>query len=252
MSKTGTFVVGTIVGLIIGGGLIYYLFVGAPQAVVKPGEPISVPDAAGTPAGTAQIVLREEFFNSILQTIFRDMNAPSYPLKLASAPTSNDPKATRYGLMQENQCDGKIKLLAQGSDIQTGVRFEESKINAPLAFSGNASVFGSCFEFNGWSQANLELRFDKENQIVYGIINVETVNLDGISPAFTGVVTPLIQNALNQNVNPIRIIDGKQLSVNLPISAANGNFQASVSDVRAEVRDKALNLYVTYDFKGSK
>ena len=38
--------------------------------------------------------------------------------------------------------------------------------------------------------------------------------------------------------------------VNLPVAAANGNLQAKVTDVRAEVKDRALNLYVIYDFAG--
>ena len=95
------------------------------------------------------------------------------------------------------------------------------------------------------------MRFDENKQIVYGIVNVETVNLDGIAPFITNIVTPLIQDALNKNVNPIEIINGKNLSVDLPIAAMDGNFQANISDVRAEVKDKALNLYVSYAFNGS-
>lgn len=252
MSKILTFIIGAVAGLILGGGLIYYLFVGTPAAVVRPGEPILIPEATGPPSGTAQIVLKEEFFNSILQTIFRDLNEPEFPLKLATAPVSKDPQAIRYGLLQADQCEGTIKLLEKGSEVQTAVLFEGDKINSSLALSGKASVFGNCIEFNGWAKANLELRFEKEKQIVYGILNVETVNIDGISPILSGIVTPLIQNALNQNVNPIEIVNGKQLSVKLPISATNGNFQAAISDVRAEVKDKGLNLFITYDFTGDK
>lgn len=252
MGKTLTFILGALIGLILGGLLTYYLFVGTPQSLVKPGQPIKAPEAAGTPNGTAQIVLKEEFFNSILQTIFKDMKEPSFPLQLGSNIQKNNSDATQYGLLQQKTCEGRIKLLQQGSDVQTGVRFENNKINAPLAFSGSANVFGNCIEFNGWSEANLELRFDSEKQIVYGVVNVQTVNLDGISPAFSGLITPLVQGTLNQNVNPIEIINGKQISVNLPIAATGGNLQANISDVRAEVKDKALNLYVSYDFAGNK
>lgn len=252
MGKTLTFIIGALVGIIFGGLLTYYLFIGTPQAPVKPGQPIKIPDAKGTPAGTAQIVLKEEFFNSILQTIFQDMSEPTFPLQLASDQFDVDKKATRFGLLQNGQCDGKIKLLKQGSDVQTGVQFENNQIKAPLAFSGNANVFGNCIEFKGWSKANLELRYDDQKKNVYGIVNVETVNLDGISPVFSAVITPLVQNTLNQNVNPIQIINGQQISVNLPITATDGTLQANISDVRAEVKDKALSLFVSYDFAGSK
>lgn len=252
MSKTITFILGAVVGLIFGGVLTYYLLVGTPQALEKPGQLVQAPNTEeNKPSGTAQIVLNQEFFNSILQTMFDEMEAPSYPLKLSLNTTIKDSKSTKFAL-QNNQCEGKIKLLKEGSDVQTSVRFENNQMNVPLAFSGSANVFGNCVELKGWSQANLELRFDKEKQMVYGIVNVQTVNLDGIAPFITNIVTPLIQNALNQNVNPIEIINGKQISVDLPISAMGGNFQADIKDVRAEVKDKALNLYVTYDFQGKK
>ncbi len=249
MNKPITFILGALLGLILGGVLTYFMFVGTPQALEKPGELIKTPSSEGSPAGTAQIVLSEDFFNSILQTMFKDMKSPTFPLQLGLNETIDDPKAIKYAL-QNNTCEGAIKLIENGSDVQTGVRFENEKINAPLAFSGSANVFGNCVEFNGWSQANLELRFDEEDQIVYGFVNVETVNLDGIAPFITNIVTPIIQNALNQNVNPVKILDGKQISVDLPISAMDGNFQANISDVRAEVKEKALHLYVSYDFNG--
>lgn len=252
MSKTITFIIGAVVGLLLGGALAYYLFVGTPQALVKPGVPIQAPDANGSPVGTAQIVLKEDFFNAVLQTIFNDMDEPSFPLQLGSNQINTDPNATRYGLLQENKCESKIKLLQKGSDVQTSVLFENGKINAPLAFTGNANVLGSCYQFSGWAKANLELRFDKEKQIVYGVITVNTVNLDGVPVFAGGLITPLIQNALNQNVNPIEILNAKQLSVNLPITATNSNLQANISDVRAEVKEKSLNLFVTYDFAGNK
>jgi hypothetical protein len=44
-----------------------------PRAGKAPGAPIKPPDAT-VPAGTAQIVLRQDFFNDVLTTIFRDMN----------------------------------------------------------------------------------------------------------------------------------------------------------------------------------
>ena len=253
MSKFVTFLLGSLLGLVIGGALVFYLFGGAPRAAKAPGAPILPPDASGVPPGTAQIVLRQDFFNQVLQTIFRDMNAPAFPLNLMGQNTAENPEVVRYGLLQNaNQCEGKITLLPEGSGVQTGLRFENNRLAAPLAFTGSTSIFGNCINFTGWAQANMELRFDAEQQTVFGQINVETVNLDGITPIISGFVTPVVQGTINQRVNPIQILQGKQIALNFPIAATNGTLQANVKDVRSEVKDNALNLYVIYDFAGSR
>ncbi len=245
------FILGTLLGLVIGGALVFFLFGGAPRAATLPGEPIQPPDPNGSPAGTAQIVLRQDFFNNVLNTIFRDMNAPSFPLSIGEINNEN-PQATSFALLQQNTCEGKITLLPEGSGVKSGLKFENEKINAPLAFSGSTSVLGQCINFTGWAQANMALRFDANQQNVLGTINIETVNLDGVAPFVSGFVTPLVQGTLNQRVNPIQILQGQQIALNVPIAATNGNLQAKVKDVRAEVKDNALNLYVIYDFTGAK
>ena len=229
----GRLVIGLLIGLILGGALTFYFFVGVPQAVKAPGTPIQAPDPNGLPPGTAQIVLRQQFVNDALTTIFTDMKAPSFPLGEASA-----------------DCEGRITVQREGSGVQTGVSFENGKISAPLAFTGSyASPFG-CARFSGWAQSNFEMRFDQQSQTVFGQINVETVNLDGVNPIVSALVTPLVQSTLNTRVNPVRIIDGRQIAIDLPVVAADGNLKAAVNDVRAEVKDNALNLYVVYDSSG--
>ena len=229
----GRLVIGLLIGLVLGGALTFYFFVGVPRAAQPPGTPILPPDPNGVPGGTAQIVLRQQFLSEALGTIFREMNAPAFPL--------SDPST---------DCEGRITIQQEGSGVQTGVSFDNDRISAPLAFTGSyASPFG-CLRFSGWAQSNFEMRFDQQNHVVFGQLNVETVNLDGVNPVVSGLVTPLVQSTLNTRVNPIRILDGKQIAVDLPVAAANGNLQAQVTDVRAEVKDKALNLYVIYDFAG--
>lgn len=226
-------VIGLLIGIVLGGALTFYLFVGVPRAAVTPGTPILPPDPNGVPPGAAQIVLRQQFLNEALGTIFKQMNAPAFPLSSPSA-----------------DCEGRITVQQEGSGVQTGVSFDNNRISSPIAFTGSyASPFG-CLRFAGWAQANLEIRFDQQNQLVFGQINVETVNLDGVNPVVSALVTPLVQSTLNTRVNPVRILDGRQIAVDLPVAAANGNLQAAVSDVRAEVKDNALSLYVIYDFTG--
>lgn len=229
----GRLVIGLIIGLLLGGALTFYFFVGVPQGVLAPGSPIQPPDPGGLPAGSAQIVLRQQFLNESLGTIFQEMNAPAFPLSEPSA-----------------DCEGRITIQREGSGVQTGVSFDNDRISSPLAFTGSYSSPFGCVRFTGWAQANFEMRFDQQSQTVFGQINVETVNLDGVNPVVSALVTPLVQSTLNTRVNPIRILDGRQIAINLPVAAANGNLQAAVTDVRAEVKDKALNLYVIYDFAG--
>ena len=238
----GRFIVGLLVGLVGGGILVYLLFIGAPHASQYPGTPVRAPDAQGNPPGTAQLVLRQDLVNEALGTIFRDMNKPTFPLGSGGGNTDS----------QNGQCESRITILPEGSGVQTSVRFENNRLIAPLAFTGNYASPVGCLQFSGWAQSNLELRFDKDSQNVYGTINVETVNLDGVNPIFMGLITPIVQTTLNNRVNPVRIVDGHQLTINLPVAASNGSLQGSVQDVRAEVKDNALNLFVIYDLKGTR
>jgi hypothetical protein len=135
--------------------------------------------------------------------------------------------------------------------VQTGVRFENGKLEAPIAFSGTYNLpIGGCTQISGWAQSRMDLRFDQQSQSVLGLLSVETVNLDGVNPIFSALITPIVQSTLNARVNPVRIIDGRQIAVSVPVAAANGNLNAQVQDVRAEVKDNALNLFVIYGFSG--
>jgi len=227
------FIIGLLVGALLGGALSFVYFNGGMRATPAPGAPIKPPEAGAPPPGMAQIVLRQEFFNEVLNTILSDMNAPSFQLTQGQGGA---------------RCDNRITILNEGSGTQTGVTFAAGKIAAPLAFSGS---YPSMFGCPGRAQAALELRFDAERQAVFGQVNVETVDLDGVNPFFSALLTPVVQSTLNERVNPITIVDARQLAVNLPIEATGGTLQGKVSDVRAEVKDSALNLYVTYAFAGA-
>lgn len=251
MSKFLTLLVGVVLGLIIGAILTFYFFVGAPRAVQPPGNPIQPPDVNGSPSGTATIVLNQQFFDTVLGTIFRDMNAPAFPLNLTGQNNQTDFQPTKIAFLQSGNCDGKIILLPEGSGVKTGIRLENGKITAPLAFKGSYNL-GGCIEFSGWAQAGLNLRYDDNEKSVFGNINVETVNLDGVTPLVSGVIAQFVQNSLNQRVNPIVILRGQQIALSLPIAATDGTLNANVKEVRADIKENALNLYVSYDFKGTK
>jgi hypothetical protein len=129
------------------------------------------------------------------------------------------------------------------------VRVTGGKIIAPLAFTGSKNLFG-CQRFQGWAQASIDLRFDKDNQTVYGQINVEGVNLDGTPDIVGGVATLLVQRSINQRINPLTILRAPQLALAMPIQSTNGTLNAKVKDVRYEVVEGKLVLHLSFDFAG--
>lgn len=242
-------IIGILIGIVLGGGLTFYMFAGVPRAAQKPGAPVQPPDPTKT-SSAAQIVIKQDFFNEVLGTIFRDMKSPTFQLAEDTRPNNGEVRLENAAF-QDQACSSQISILKEGSGVQTGLRLDNNRISGPLAFSGSYnSVFG-CTKFTGWTNASLELRFDKAQQMVYGNINVETVNLDGVNPLLNGLVTPLVQSTLNTRVNPVKIIDGKQIAIDVPIASTGGKLQGSVNDVRADLSENALNLYITYDFTGA-
>jgi hypothetical protein len=244
-------------GLVLGGALVFFLFVGAPRAKPMPGSPVKPPEQGGDPPGTAIVTLDEKFFDALLATIFRDLGAPSFPLQVTSLTGERDAGgggAQLYSLaaLQGASCANSVVVAPEDSNVKTGVRLTEGKIMAPLAFSGSYSVFGNCMNFKGWAQANIDLRFDQAQQTVYGQITVEGVNLEGTSPIVGGFVTPLVQRAINERVNPLEIMRSSQLTLAIPVKASNGTLKAQVKDVRSEVKDTTLRLHITYDFSAQK
>jgi hypothetical protein len=242
MSRAVTFILGIVLGVVVGGALVLYFI--SPRGGASPaGVAIQPPDAQNPTAGTAVIQLKQEFFTPVFQSILREGSSPSFPLSLTGAP-SDQP-------VNEIAC-GKITLKPEGSGTTTAVKMENGQILVPIAFTGNVNAFGNCFDFNGWAQANLELRYDEAQQIVFGQINVQTVNLDGVAPVVSGLITPVVQSTLNSRVNPVQILRGDQIALKVPIKSTNSTLQAQVRDVRAEIKDNALSLYVTYNFTGEQ
>ena len=239
-----------LVGLVLGALVVLFLL-GAPKAKPLPGLPVQAPDPNGDVAGTAVVTLDEKFFDTLLASIFRDLGSPSFPLeltKLEQTPSDASILRTIPAALQDD-CPDLVVLKTEGSNVKTGVRFTGGKIIAPLAFTGSKNLFG-CQRFQGWAQASIDLRFDKEKQTVYGQINVEGVNLEGAPEIVGGIATLLIQRSINQRINPLEILRAPQLALAMPVQSSNGTLKAQVKDVRAEVTDGKLILHISYDFTG--
>jgi hypothetical protein len=241
-------IIGLLVGILVGGGIVFFAFGGARSAAAKPGEPIKPPDPQHPAA--AQVVIKEDLLNQVLTTIFQQMNPPSFPLQASAI----EPRQDVYRIIPalEEQCDSRIQVLPEGSGVRTGVAFKDGKITAPIAFKGSLQSMVGCIQFQGWAQAHLDLRFDAGQQAVYGVVSVDTVNLDGVNPLVSGIVTPIVQGTLNSRVNPILLLRGEQIGMNVPVASAGGDLKARASDIRAEVKDDEVIFSVDYTFEGEK
>lgn len=236
-----------VLGLILGAGVAVYLL-GIPRAKSHPGVAVTAPDPAGDPAGTVVVSLTNGFFDGLLGTIFKDLGAPSFQLAQSHIGTEEAFKTVAL----QGACTNTITLAPVGSNVKTEVQFTNGKVQAPLAFSGNYNLLGNCMQFKGWAQTSIGLRFDQANQTVYGQVEVEGVNLEGVNPVANNFVTVFVRNAIDQRVNPLELIRGQQLQLMIPVKASNGAVQARVKDVRAEMVDGALRMHISYEFSGAK
>jgi hypothetical protein len=247
------FILALLLGVVLGGALVYFLFVGAPGSKQAPGTAVREPDPSGPPPGTAVVELDEQFFNTLLGSIFSDLGPPTF--RLASEATRLTPGRRDFAFVraQAGGCQNQVVLAPEGGGVRTGVRLENGQVLAPLAFSGtyNVPLLG-CQNFRGTAEANIGLRFDAPAQTLYGQLNVAAVNLEGMSPLLSGPVTAFVQNAINQRVNPLVLMRGQQISLNIPVQATGGTLGAQATDIRSEVKDKRLRLQITYDFNGAK
>jgi hypothetical protein len=241
-----------LIGLVLGLVLAFY-FLGVSHAKMAPGTLVKPPEQGGDEPGTAVLTLDEKFFDALLGKIFKDMGAPTFPLqlgKLDQESAGDGGMTIRPALFQAGGggCQNQVVLANEGSNVRTGVRFGGGKIQAPMAFTGSYNLLGSCWQFKGWAQTGLQLSFDEANQKLYGQVSVEGVNLEGISPAVGGLITPLVQRTINERVNPVEMLRAEQLTLNIPVKATNNTLSAHVKTIHSEVADGALRLHITYDF----
>jgi hypothetical protein len=238
-----------VLGLVLGAGAAIFLL-GVPRAAHSlPGTAIQPPNPGGDAPGTAVVVLDQKLFADVLGGIFRDLSSPSFRIG-RSGPVATD--ASIHLASFAGGCTNTVTLLAESGNVKTGVQFAGGKITLPLAFSGNYNLLGSCMQFKGWAQTSVQLSFDQAKQTVYGQLNVEAVNLEGVMPIANNFVTVFVQNAINQQVNPLELLRASQIAPVIPVKASGGVVKAQVKDVRAEVLDGSLKLHITYEFSGAK
>lgn len=239
------YVVILVLGILLGGGAAIF-FLGAPPAKAVPGQAVQPPDKGGNPPGTVVIALEQSFVDAVLATTFSGLGTPTFQL----GQNREGGEHVEQALFQGG-CTNTITLLPEGSGVKTGVQFRNGNVNAPMAFTGSYNL-GGCMQFKGWAQTSIKLHFDQEKQTVFGYVTVEGVNLEGVNPIANNFVTVFVQGAINQKVNPLILVSEPQLSLMIPVKASNGAVKARAKDVRAEILDGSLKLYLTYEFSGVK
>lgn len=236
------YVVILVLGALLGAGAAIFFF-GIGPARSAPGVAVRPPDGQAPPA-TVVIGLDQNFIDAVLATTFSGLGTPTFQLSQSAGSEGFTTAALQGG------CTNSITLLPEGSGVKTGVQFKNGIVSAPLAFAGSYNFTGQCLQFKGWAQTNIKLYFEEPKQTVYGNVEVEGVNLEGVNPIANTFVTVFVQTVINQRVNPLVLVSEQQLSLLIPVKASNGTVKARAKDVRAEILDGSLKLHLTYEFSG--
>ena len=241
------YIVILLLGLLLGAGVAIFLL-GVPRLKSAPGTRVQAPASSEVANDTVVLTVGNGFFNDLLTTVFRDLGPPNF--NLAELETGGGLATIKPVAFQG--CANSVTLMSEGTDSKTQVHFANGKISAPLAFTGSYNLVGNCMQFKGRADTSIDLRFDQASQTVYGQMNVEGVNLEGVNPIANNFVTVFVRNAIDTKINPLELIRGQQLQLMIPVKASNGAVKAHVKDVRAQVADGTLKLFISYEFNGAK
>jgi hypothetical protein len=224
-------------------------------------------------AQTAEVTisLNEQFFDALLDAIFKNANPPEFPLALRQEEEKRRRGEEeilslddgRFQISQiyysENRkpktkdqnpaCNESIRLQREVDGVLTAVRFRDGKIYAPIAFSGNYNppLIG-CVGFSGWAETNVELEFDRQKQTLVGRAKVLNVNLSGTGGVGSSLITRLVQSSIDKKINPIPILQMDRVSFTVPIQNS-GALRMKAVGMRHEIADGALNVRIAYEFQ---
>ncbi|REJ78992.1 MAG: hypothetical protein DWQ47_05985 [Acidobacteria bacterium] len=197
-----------------------------------------------------KVTLSEQFFDALFEAVFTKLEAPS--VSLASSMDEIGGSGVGAGNGSNEVCKQAVVLKREIDGVRTAVRFRQGKIYAPIAFLGNYSppLIG-CIEFQGWAETNIELAYDRTKNALVGNARVLNVNLSGANGIGGNFIAQMVQTAIDNRINPVEIITMDKLSFNVPVREA-GNLRMEALNVRHEVRDKELDVIITYRFDKAK
>lgn len=186
-----------------------------------------------SPAGEVVVVLSEEFLNSLLVAVASRPEPPSFPLSKGG---------------EGKKCESRVQLLREAQGTRTGVRFVEGRITAPVAFRGSydAPLVG-CLKFEGWADTSFQLEFNRERQVLGARVTVRDLKLKNVPTSLLGGgLTGLVQDAIDERVNPIEILRAEQLGARIPVTRTD-ELRLRAADVRHEIVGRELRLHIVYE-----
>lgn len=216
--------------------------------------------AARAQQAEVTISLNEQFFDALLDAMLNNATLefpiaqnPKFKVQSSKSSAFSFEKiaARQSSIAEKNRCEEKIVLRREINGVRTAVRFRDGKIYAPIAFTGtyNPPLIG-CLEFSGYAETNIELEFDQNRQTLFGRARVLNVSLSG-APAIAGnLMTRLVQNSIDNKINPIEILRTDKISFVVPIQK-NGSLNMKAVGVKHEIGQQVLNVRVVYEFQKS-
>lgn len=184
-------------------------------------------------AGEVVVVLSEEFLNALLVAVASRPQPPSFPLSKGG---------------EGRKCQSRVQLLPEAEGTRTGVRFVDGRITAPVAFRGSyeAPLVG-CLNFEGWADTAFQLEFNRERQSLGARVTVRELRLKNVpSTLLGGGLTGLVQDAIDERVNPVEILRAEQLGARVPVTRTD-ELRLRAADVRHEVSGRELRLRIAYE-----
>jgi len=216
-------------------------------------------------AQTAEVTiqLNEQFFDALLDALFKNMNPPEFPLSvqnpkpdaqtpktvLVSNSFAEDRKPQTANRKPESLCPDSIKLQREVDGTRTAVRFREGRVVAPIAFTGNYNppLIG-CIDFSGIAETTIELEFDAQKQALIGRARVLNVNLSGTGGVGSSLLARMVQSSIDKKINPIQILAMEKISFVVPIQNA-GSLKMKANGIRHEISNGTLNVRISYEFQ---
>jgi hypothetical protein len=203
------------------------------------------------------IQLNEQFFDALLDAIFKSSTPLEFPLAEKGSKFKIQDSRSLITSYQSSEntgeksianCSESIKLQREIDGVRTAVRFRDGKIYAPIAFSGNYNppLIG-CVGFSGWAETNIELEYNAEKQGLIGRAKVLNVSLSGTGGIGGSLLTRLVQSAIDKKINPIQILPIDKVSFIIPIQNS-GSLRMKAIGIRPEIVNGVLNVRVIYEF----
>lgn len=207
------------------------------------------------------IQLNEQFFEALLDALFKNMNAPEFPLSVQSprnqvpGPNSSalsfteNQKPKTENQTENNLCPDKIRLEREIDGTKTAVRFREGRVVAPIAFTGNYNppLIG-CLDFSGVAETTIDLEFDAQKQVLVGRAKVLSVNMSGAGGIGSGLLARMVQNSIDKKINPIQILAMDKISFVVPIQNS-GSLKMKANGIKYEIANGVLNVRISYEFQ---